>query len=306
MDLKQVEVFAAVVEAGSFSRAAEQLYLTQPTVSAHIKKLEMELGIKLIERNTKSVRVTKDGERFYPYARSLLNLRRRALAELRPDGQPPTLTIGASTIPSAYVLPGLITNYTTDHPDVSFTIIRRDSLGVIDSVARGETDLGLAGTRLEDGRCNYQPFMRDELVLAAPDNEKFRWLRQTGASLTELLREPLILREASSGTRRETERLLSQLGVEWSQLRLVATFNDPEAIKNSVVNGMGVSIISRCAMADLQREGKALLFSLGSSAGTRWLYIVTQREAPLTALADDFLARILCYRPDCGEITATN
>jgi len=288
MDLKQLEVFTAVVKTGSFSRAAEQLYLTQPTVSTHIKKLEADLGLRLIDRNTKSLRITPAGERFYPYAQAMLNLRRRALADMRPQGGAQALRIGASTIPSAYVLPGVIARYTAEHPGVSFQIIRRDSLSVIGSVVRGETDLGLVGTCMQDQRCLFQPFAQDELVLAAPNQEKFRLLQQQGASLPRLLQEPLILRESSSGTRRETEHILLQLGLDWSALNIVATFNDPEAVKNSVVNGMGVSIISRWAVAQLQREGRVLLFPLGPGVGMRRLYIVTERDLPLTSLAADF------------------
>ncbi len=292
MDLKQLEVFAAVVSQGSFSKAAEQLFLTQPTVSAHIKKLEAELGQSLIQRNTKSLRVTAAGQRFYPYAQAMLNLRRQALAEMQPEGVALSLAIGASSIPSAYVLPELMAGYAQEHPGLSFNIVRQDSLGVLAGLLQGETDLGLVGTYIPDERCLYQPFLRDELVLATPNNAHFRKLRQQGADIYRLLQEPLIMRESSSGTRREAEHILEALGLAWSSLQVVATLNDPAAVKNSIASGMGAAILSRRAASGLAASGQALLFPFGGNLGQRWLYIVTRKLLPPNRTAQDFIAFI--------------
>lgn len=276
MDFKQLEAFAAVVDTNSFSEAAKRLYLTQPTISAHIRSLESELGVKLIVRTTKSIRITKEGYRLYDYARDILKLRQRACDELN-NASETILHIGASTIPSAYVLPACISDYRKKHPNIRFNIVQADSIAIINKFPDNGVDLAVVGTQISSPRLLFEPLMRDEIVLAAPNTPQFAALKAAGAPLSELLRHPIIMREYGSGTKKEADLLLAGMGIESTALNIAAYTNDQEAIKAYIRSGTGISVISRKAVERAERDGTILTFSLGKYASYRTLYLVTLR-----------------------------
>lgn len=276
MDFKQLEAFAAVVDANSFSEAARRLYLTQPTISAHIRSLESELGIKLIVRTTKSIRITKEGYRLYDYARDILKLRQRAYDELGSSSET-ILHIGASTIPSAYVLPACISDYRRTHPEVQFNVVQADSIAIINKFLDNGIDLAVVGTQVSSSRLQFEPLMRDEIVLAAPNTPHFVSLKERSAPLAELMQHPVIMREYGSGTKKEADFLLAGMGIDSAALNVAAYTNDQEAIKSFIRSGMGISVISRKAVESAERDGTILTFSLGKYTSYRTLYLVTLR-----------------------------
>ena len=292
MNLKQLEAFVKVAETKNFSEAARRLYLTQPTVSAHVAALERELDVCLLRRNTKTVELTDAGRELYGYAEEMLRIERKIKEHfgLR-EKEKRTLRIAASTISSQYLLPRIMVRYQEKYPGEQLQVMETDSAGVVEQIISRRADLGFTGTQLEEKRCVYLPFYRDELVVIAPGNEKFRF--RLGQEVTEwIMKEPLILREVGSGTRREAERLLGQMGVDMDGLNIAASMENQETIKRSVRSGMGVAILSRLAAEDEISSGKLLAFPLGREGGTRNINLVYDRTRTVTPEAEKFIKTV--------------
>ncbi len=282
MDFKQLCSFVEVVKENSFTKAAENLYLSQPTISTHIRQLEAELGVELIHRTTKHTEITEKGREIYEYAIHMLNIRDRMLSAAAEESQK-VLHLGASTIPSAYILPELLSAYGKDHPDCYFVIHQDDSAGVERGIVDGVFDIGLIGMAAEDPSLTCLPFCEDRMVLITPVEEPYLSLcRKKETPLADLLTHPMILREAGSGTRKSADRFLEAAGVREDDLRIAARINDPEAIKNLVAKGLGISVISARAADNFVKAKRLLAFSLDQYAKPRSLYIVFQKEKDLS------------------------
>ena len=161
MDFKQLEAFVAVVDYNSFSEAARRLYLTQPTISAHIHTLHEELDSPLIVRTTKKLSITDRGYQLYDYAVRMLHMREHVIEEFT-GASKKIIELGASTIPSAYLLPELLSAFGRELPDVYFHAWQSDSTGAIQRVLDGSVDLALAGQKTEDENCCFLPFCQDD------------------------------------------------------------------------------------------------------------------------------------------------
>lgn len=277
MDFKQLQSFAAVVKYQSFTRAADKLFLSQPTVSSHVSQLEEELGRRLILRTTKHIELTPKGSEVYEYAVRILELRDR-MVESCAEEPHKIIHLGASTIPSAYILPNLLSEFGALWPDTYFSIHQSDSQGVVDGMNEGLFDVGMVGMAVEDERMECVPFCRDRMVLITPVNDHFLALKQANASLAELLKEPIIMREQGSGSKKTADRFLDSLGVSDSSLNIIARINDQEAIKNMVASGLGISIISEMAVRNFLMEKRILGFPLSGQASGRDLYLIYHKN----------------------------
>ncbi len=288
MDLKQLEVFLAVAQQNSFSKAAKQMFLTQPTVSAHIRALEKELGTQLIVRAPKGVFLTEDGAVLIEYARDMLALRDSAQTwfKNKKENEKSTVRIAASTVPAQYLLPHAMAALCRDDPGARFEILRCDSIGVVKNVLSRKAEFGLAGTRTDDARCRFEELCRDRLVIITPDTEHYRQLKAHGAPAQELCREPFLVREKGSGTQREAERFLQQLGVDAEHMHVVAQLNDPESIKQAVSQGLGVAVVSELGVRDYERFGMVQVLRFDTNASVRRLYLVMNDEHRLSPEAE--------------------
>ena len=176
MEFKQLEAFVAVVDYGSFSEAARRLYLTQPTISAHIRSLEDELHMKLIIRTTKKTTITAKGYQLYDSAVRMLEIRNNLLENFK-GAHKHMIDLAASTIPSSYLLPELLAAFGKTHPDVYFHSIQSDSSESISRVLDGTVDLALVGQNTRDESCVFIPFCHDELVIATPVTDHYLALK---------------------------------------------------------------------------------------------------------------------------------
>lgn len=276
MDFKQLRSFVAVADCGSFTQAAAQLYTSQPTVSAHIRQLEEELQQRLFLRTTKSLSITPHGRELYDYAVQVLSSQDRLLAGWRKGDH--TVSLGASTIPSAYLLPDLLARFSPLHPDVSFDIHQSDSSGVLRALRAGRFDLCLTGMSAPDDDLLFTPFYQDAMVLIAPNTPEFSAADpQNTALLPALLRShPLLLREEGSGSQRSADEFLRAAGLELDALRIAARLNDQESIKNLVAAGLGLAIVSAVSVARERGRGDLLVFPLSGAART--FYVVTRKN----------------------------
>ena len=295
MDFKQLEAFAKVVELGSFSRAAEKLHLTQPTISAHVGSLESELGTQLIVRTPRMAYPSETGKLLYEYTCDMLALRDNAIAlcTRHKNDQSGTLLIAASTIPYQYLLPSAMASFREDYPEVNFQLTRCDSAAVISAVQAGRAELGLTGTRTPDAKLVYQEICEDELVVIAPAIPPYTERGEEPFGLQELLKTPFVVREAGSGTRRETEEYMQGKGVDPSRLRVVAQMDNPDAVKSAVTQGLGISVVSRLSAEDYGRMGLLKVFQLEEEPLARKLYFVYHKHRSLSPLAKKFQQYLL-------------
>ena len=207
MNLKQLEAFVQVAEGGSFSRAAKELYLTQPTISAHIASLEKELNVRLFIRNTKEVSLSEDGKELYKYAKPMMDLEHK-IEERFGSGEEPgkhCITIAASTVPAQYLLPAILKRYNEKYPEEQLKILEMDSAKVVLRVIDHMVDVGLTGTTLEKKHCRYVPFYKDQLVVITPNTEKYRKLQAESADdISWICQESFIMREEGSGDKKRS------------------------------------------------------------------------------------------------------
>lgn len=285
MDFKQLRSFVAVADCGSFTQAAAQLYTSQPTISAHIRQLEEELQQRLFLRTTKSLSITPHGRELYDYAVQVLSLQDRLLAGWRQGEH--VVSLGVSTIPSAYLLPDLLARFSVLHPDISFDIHQSDSSGVLRALRTGRFDLGLTGMTAPDEDLVFTPFYQDAMVLIAPNTPEFSAAKAQNMPLAALLQShPLLLRENGSGSQRSADDFLRAAGLKTDALHVAARLNDQESIKNLVAAGLGLAIVSAVSVARERDRGDLLLFPLADAACS--FYVVTRRHDFLSPAARQF------------------
>jgi DNA-binding transcriptional LysR family regulator len=290
ISIRQLEVFVATAEYCSFTKAAEDLHLTQSTVSMHIRTLEEVLGACLIERGArKKVILTEEGKRVYSMAKDILS-RVDALQERRMDGGEELLRIGTSTVPAQYLLPKLLSGFLKKHSQVKYILRRGDSEHILECVLKGEVRIGLTGYRNSERSLIFQEIARDHLVLITENSERYRAMQAAGKTGNDLLDLPMIAREESSGTQHAADAFLQRLGVQTPNI--VARMDNPESIKMSVAEGIGVSIISDLAVSEEIRTGKLLAFPFSPMTEERKLYTVWPRDALLTSTELRFIQHV--------------
>ena len=289
MNLKQLEAFVQVSESGSFSKAAKELFLTQPTISAHISSLEKELNVRLFIRNTKEVSLSDDGKDLYRYAKQITDLE-KAIEErfyMDSDDGKHVITIAASTIPAQYLLPKVLMCYRERYPKEQIKIMETDSSEVVTQVVDHMVDVGFTGTVLEKKHCKYIPFYKDELAVITPDTPEYRILKeQNRDDIDWIKRKPLILREEGSGTRKEAEKQLKNAGISMEALDIVASIANQETIKKSVKQGMGITVLSRLAAED---EDGLIIFPIPGADEGRDINLVYNKNYQMTRSADRFI-----------------
>ena len=288
MEFKQLEAFVAVVDYGSFSEAARKLYLTQPTISAHVRSLEEELHTKLILRTTKKTTITTRGYQLYDSAVRMLEIRNNLLENFT-GVQKHMIDLAASTIPSSYLLPEILAAFGKTHPDIYFHSIQADSAESINRVLDGTVDLALVGQNTRDETCVFLPFCQDKLVIATPITNHYLSLQNKTVTFEDFIKDPIIIREKGSGTKKEMDLFLERIGITPSDLNIIARMNDLEGIKKSIANGLGISILSARSAIDLQKTKQILLFPLEESAHKRTFYIVYSKNRILKPHVRQFI-----------------
>ncbi|MBI3636991.1 MAG: LysR family transcriptional regulator [Candidatus Rokubacteria bacterium] len=289
MDLRRLEVFAKVAELGSFSRAADALFLTQPTVSEHIRALEDEVGLPLLDRLGRGARPTPAGQLLLAYVLRILRLSaeaRQALEQFqgRMSGH---LVAGGSTIPGEYVLPELVGKFKAKYPDISITLLIGSSRQVSEWVAEGRVELGVVGAPPAVRGLDARVLMPDELVVVVGADHA--WASRAAVRLADLHHEPLIVRERGSGSREALERTLQDAGTTLAAFRVVGEMGSTQAIKQAVRAGVGVSLISKRAVIDECRANLLRCVEVEDAQFARSFYLITQRDRTRSPLAQAFL-----------------
>ena len=289
MDIRQLQVFMAVWENRSFSHAAQEIYLTQPTVSGHIRALEEALGVQLFDRGGREVIPTKAGEFFYPFARQILKLSSQAEREMAMflGEEKGSLELGGSNIPGQYILPALISQFRANRPNVQVILRIADTTAITIEVANSDLELGMVGAVVPKTGLRFEPCLHEEMVLIVPPGHRFASCRQV--TLADLVSEPFIVREKGSGTRLATENALKAAGnIQIKDLQIVAEIGSTEAVRQAVKAGLGCSIISQRAVEDDLKHGLLYAPALEGVQLRRQFYLVWHSHRTLSPLADAF------------------
>lgn len=303
MEIKQLEVFAYVAKNLSFSKAAEELYISQPTVSAYISALEKFLGAQLLIRNTKGVSLTKAGVDFLAYAQKILSLREHALQSVNRENRDAegAIDIISSTIPAQHLLPEIIAAFNKERPNVVFRVEQADSRLVERKMGGFRYDFGMVGTIPDSSRYVHYPVYDDELVLIIPNEtpESPETIREGFVDF--ITRSPFIMREPGSGTRAETEHLFSKIGVDINVLSVPAYFSDAHGILLSVSRGMGVSLVSKVAAAMYVEAGLLKSVEMRSPLYKRQIHLIHNKEIWLSPIQQAFFDHALGFYRDGGK-----
>jgi DNA-binding transcriptional LysR family regulator len=289
MDTKQLAAFCAVVERRSFSQAAERLGVTQPAVSLQVRSLEKRLGRRLLDRSGRRVEPTEAGLRLYRGAQRLLALEEQLVAEVADAGDGALageLTIGASTGPAAIVVPLLLCEFQQHNPGVHVALTVGDTQRIVDEVAERRLELGIVGASRRHRGVRFEPFLRDEIVLAVPPGHRF-----AGRSLTlkDLREEPLIVMQEGAGVRQIVEDELRRVGVRLRDLDVRLELGLQESVRSAVQAGYGVTFISRRAVESDLAAGTLAEARVEGMDATREISLARAAGRSATRAADAFV-----------------
>lgn len=277
MELRQLQSLMAVVEYKSFSKAAEKLFISQPTISTHIRMLEEELNSRLIIRTTKSIEVTMHGRELYECAHQIFSLKDNLVQRWAEENKK-IIRVGASTIPADYILPEVLPVFRKHEPDIKFYIYQNDSQNIISGLLNGNFSLGMVGMKQQEKMISFVPFYQDEMVMITPKKERFFNINKDSFSLKDIIfNEPIILREQGSGSKKSIETYFEKMNINEEELQIIARLNDQESIKKLVASGLGISFISEKAVEDSAKE-KLLVFKLPNYSTKRNLYFAYRKD----------------------------
>jgi DNA-binding transcriptional LysR family regulator len=287
--LPHLETFARAAELCSFTAAARALGLTQAAVSQRIAALEQELAVPLFQRRGGRVLLTEAGRRLHGFAGRIFELHRQAREEVTGMAQPLTgeLSLAASSVPGEHLLPGLLDEFRHKYPHVQVRAAVGDSAAVLGQVEHGQADLGLVGKKGDSPHLEQRCFAFDRLALIVPTGHPLA--RQASVTREQLCGLPLIVREAGSGSRWCLEHALAQAGHSPGELRVVLELGSNEAIKEAVLRGLGLAVLSTHTV-EREAEGGPLRTLLVTDLPLqREMYAVWDRRRALPIPARLFL-----------------
>jgi DNA-binding transcriptional LysR family regulator len=287
VDIHQLKVFVSVFKNRSFSRASEEIHLTQPTISDHIKTLEEELECKLFDRLGRTIIPTKEAEALYSHATEIIekaNITKDIIGRFKKDisGE---LIVGASTIPGTYLMPSLMAAFQKKNPAVSFQIFISDSKEIGEKVLKHELLIGVVGTKFSNGYLNHMPFIEDELIAVSSPS----LIKKDVLTLKDLVKFPMVLREEGSGTRKELEKILEGKGISLEDIKIAGIFGSTDAIKQAVKAGLGFSVLSKLSVTDELKYRLLKEIKLSDVQMKRKFYIITHKKRSLSFLQNAFL-----------------
>lgn len=289
LDLHKLEIFYWVAELRSFSQAADLLSLRQPTVSAHIQELEQSVGGKLLYRIRGRVSLTPLGQLLAERAKNLLAFKRETVAavELFHGTLSGELWIGGSNIPGEYFLPQRLGAFTKKYPAVRPILRIGDSAGIIDDLLDGKVELAVVGYKAEDSRLRFEKIWDDEMILAVPKDHP--WGRRKSIQVSDLKTEKFISRERGSGTLESMRQLLAKSGEPADGVLTISMeLGSTEAIKEAVLAGYGISILSRIAIRQELADGRLVEVPIRDLVMERGFYEVYHGRRPLHPNAQAF------------------
>lgn len=284
MDFKQIEAFVNVVRYKSFSKAADATFFTQPTISTHIRNLEKELGVKLLDRKSRIVEMTPQGAKFYKYAVEMINARAQAIDALDSDSDnvKGILELQASSIPSVTFLPELLAGFRREHSGIQYYVSSSDTQTVVDNIIERRGEIGFVGEEIVSNAIEIVKVATDKVVMIAPLSFDI----PDKISMSEAVTYPFIWRETGSATRKSFEAAAVARGYDKEVFDVAALFNDMDSIIRAVEAGLGVAIISeRVAQS---AGGQFKIVEIEDYNEDRSFYMINLRSISLSPAAEAF------------------
>jgi DNA-binding transcriptional LysR family regulator len=284
IDFRHLETFCRVADLKSFSKAAEDLFLTQPTVSGHILSLEKSLSLRLFDRTGREVHLTKAGEVLLQHASKILYARKDLLNALSgfSMGIRGELSMGASTIPGEYLLPKFIGGFKKERPHFVISLKIADTREIVQYVLQGKVEFGMIGAKLKHDSLHYDLFGEDEIIIIGPKKEQI--------GIEEMFRRPWIIREEGSGTQMAVEKAFKRMGRSLKQLNVVLEMGSTSSVKESVKANLGCAFISKGAVEEELNQGRLYHVEVeGIEPISRQIYIVFRRGRTFSPVGTEFL-----------------
>lgn len=291
MDFKQLEAYIQLIEHNSFSKAAEAIFVSQPSVSIYINSLEKELATTLVSRSPKGVLPTLAGKIFYEKAKELLALKNNTVDRIKnlSGNLAGEINISASSVPAQYILPQLLADFTDTHPDISFTVKQADTLEVSRNIATQAAEIGFSGGTVENNKCDFTQFMTERIVIIAPPDSGLSDSHEY--PLDSLLYENrFISREKGSGTRARYETFFAEQNIDIKRINTSLCFDNTQSIINAVMGGLGISMVSEIAARAFIKKEMIIPLKLKTTLPERMFYFVLKKNFPHSHLIDLFVA----------------
>ena len=284
MDFKQIEAFVNVVRYKSFSKAADATFFTQPTISTHIRNLEKELGVKLLDRKSRIVEMTPQGSKFYKYAVEMINARAQAFDALNDNSENigGILEIQTSSIPSVTFLPDLLSGFRMSHPGIQYYVSVSDTLTVIENITERRGEIGFIGEKINTSSIECTKVAVDKSVLIAPVDYDM----PSSIKLADAIQFPFIWRETGSATRRSFEQAALRSGFEKDEFEVAALVDDMDTMIRSVEAGLGVAIISEKVASSL--GGRVKVADIKDFNDDRIFYMISLKSTSFSPAAEAF------------------
>lgn len=287
MDLHQLYIFTKVVEHKSFSKAAEDIYLSQSTVSSHIHSLEKSLNVTLFDRVGRESILTPYGERLYKWALKLLQLKDEAMLDLN-EGMSHmrgNIRIAASSVPGQFLIPKMVKSFRKEHQEVTFYVDQSTSKSAAERVLNGSVDMGIIGEKYENDKLRFIPLLKEKLVLVTPIGTELT----EPVHLKDVINYPLVLRNSNSGTQAMVERLFKKNGIPKEKLNVVAYTDSSQSVIQFVIEGIGVSIMSEIAAKEHVKKNQIQMYSLKDSITERYFYLTYHVNRTQSLLTKKFI-----------------
>jgi DNA-binding transcriptional LysR family regulator len=287
--LPYLETFSKAAELNSFTAAAKVLCVSQASVSQRVQALEKSLGTPLFMRRGGRVLLTEAGQKVYSYAQRILDLHREMRRELTGHAEPLAgeLLLAASSVPGEHLLPALLSVFGRNYPHIRVRATVTDSMSVITQVEHGEVNVGLAGSKADKPCLEFRHLASDQMVLVVPAGHVLAG--QKKVTLQQVTAQPLILRESGSGLRQYFEKALEQAGRSQSELRVGMELGSNEAIKEAVLRGAGVAVMSSYAVHKELKTGQLVALEIGDLLCERDMFILWDKRRALPLPARLFL-----------------
>lgn len=287
MDFKQLESFIAIAKYNSFSKAARELYLTQPTLSNHIQNLESELGLLLFDRKGKTIELTSAGKTFKDHAIEIIKKRDSAVFTINDiigkfDG---LLELPSSSVPEEFVLPDLISGFSTQYPGIKFKIHHLDSQDVLESIGDNKYSMGFIGSKPSSEFESIKVF-EDSMVLIGP---KTSGVSRSSITFDEILELPLIMREEGSGSGKIFSKELSNRKKSISDLDIVVITENFSVAKSLVAKNVGYAFIPSSSAKSISLDSNICIYDISDINTNRAFYFIVQKKAVLTPIEIKFL-----------------
>jgi DNA-binding transcriptional LysR family regulator len=292
MNLDYLQTFIEVARTGSFSEVAKMHSISQPAVSFQIRKLEQELGTRLIDRSQKTFMLTESGKKLLQFSEKVNKehaLLLQELDSLREDISG-SLLISSSTIPGEFLLPSILGKFRALHPLVFAQVIISDSVTVINGVQGGEYDIGFCGITPKSNDLEYFKVNEDEIVLIVFPEHPFA--QRSEISFMELEREPLIIRESTSGTQRSMETLLLEAGLDIKKFTPHLTLSTTQAVVSAVEARAGIAFVSNLAIEKSLSLGLVKQVAVSNLKLKRNFYCIFRRERIVSRLLEEFISYV--------------